>query len=52
MDALSRSRATTKHATASWSKRILVQLAWLAAAAAFVTILLLTYGLDLSAGFF
>jgi hypothetical protein len=52
MDALSRPRARTDRATASWSKRILVHLAWLAVAAAFVTILLLTYGLDLSAGFF
>lgn len=52
MDALSRSRATTDRATTSWSKRILVHLAWLVAAAVFVTILLLTYGLDLSPGLF
>ncbi len=52
MDGLSRSRATTKRATASWSKRILVHLTWFVAAVVFVAILLLTYGLDLSAGLF
>lgn len=52
MDALSRSRTTTDRAVTSWSRRILVHLAWLVAAAAFVAILLLTYGLDLSPGFF
>jgi hypothetical protein len=51
MDALSR-RATTIRATATWSKRLLVHLAWLIVAAAFVGILVLSYGLDLSAGFF
>ena len=50
MNALS--RTATKRATASWSKRILVHLAWFIVAALFIGILLLTYGLDLSPGFF
>ena len=52
MNVLSRSRTTTGRATTSWSKRVLIHLAWFIAAAAFVAILLLTYGLDLSPGFF
>lgn len=52
MNALSRTRPTTKRATESWSKRILVHLAWFIVAALFIGILLLTYGLDLSPGFF
>jgi hypothetical protein len=52
MNALSRTRSTARHATTSWSKRILVHLAWFVAAALFVGALLLTYGLDLSPGFF
>ena len=52
MNALSRTRATTRRATASWSKRILVHLAWFIAAALFIGALLLTYGLDLSPGLF
>ena len=52
MNALSRTRTATRRATASLSKRILVHLAWFIAAALFIGVLLLTYGLDLSPGFF
>ena len=52
MNALSRARSTTKRATSSWSKRILIHLAWFIAAALFIAALLLTYGQDLSLGFF
>jgi hypothetical protein len=52
MNALSRARSTARRATTSWSKRFLVHLAWFIAAALFVAALLLTYGLDLSPGFF
>jgi hypothetical protein len=52
MNALSRTRSTARRATTSWSKRILVHLAWFIVAALFVAALLLTYGLDLSPGFF
>ena len=52
MNALSRTRTTTNRATASWSKRILIHLAWFIVAALFIGILILTYGLDLSPGFF
>jgi hypothetical protein len=52
MDALPRTTATTQRATASWSKRLLIHLAWFVVATVFVGLLLLTYGLDLSVGFF
>ncbi len=52
MNALSRTRTTTNRTAASWSKRILVHLAWFIVAALFIAALLLTYGLDLSPGFF
>ena len=52
MNALSRTRTTTGRATTSWPKRILSHVAWFIVAAAFITILLLTYGLDLSPGLF
>ena len=52
MRTVSRTRTTTPRATTSWSRRILVHLAWLILAAAFVGLLILTYGLDLSPGFF
>ena len=46
------SRTTTPRATASWPRRILVHLGWLILAVGFVGLLILTYGLDLSPGFF
>ena len=52
MDSLPRTTATTRQPTTSWSKRLLLQAFWFMVAAAFVGILLLTYGLDLSPGFF
>lgn len=52
MDSLPRTTATTGHATTSWSRRLLVHAFWFIVAATFVAILLLTYGLDLSPGFF
>jgi hypothetical protein len=52
MDSLPGTSATTRHPTTSWSRRLLVHVFWFIVAAAFVGILLLTYGLDLSLGFF
>jgi len=52
MSTVSKTRATTPRATVSWSRRILVHLGWLLVAAAFVALLILTYGLDLSPGLF
>ena len=52
MDSLPRTSTTTRRPTVSWSRRLLVHLFWFIVAAAFVGILLLTYGLDLSFGFF
>jgi len=50
MVALSRVPAHEIHKTSD--KHILVQLGWLAAAVLFVAVLYLSYGLDLSPGFF
>lgn len=52
MDALPRTTSTARHTTGLWSKRILLHLGWFVVAAAFIGLLLLTYGLDLSPGFF
>jgi len=52
MDSLPRTTATTRHPATSWSRRLLIHLFWFVVAAAFVGILLLTYGLDLSPGLF
>lgn len=52
MDSLPRTTAAARHPATSWSRRLLVHLFWFTIATAFVGILLLSYGLDLSPGFF
>jgi len=50
MDAFSRSQA--RSTARPWLRRLAIHLAWFVAATLFVAILLATYGLDLSPGFF